>query len=312
METNQLANGIISYHNQTFKSHYNMTLMDRVYIGVTAVNKGWVDNSVEWMEYALSNIKSEDSKEDIKAAKEFFKTTKDLHDQWLDKKGPVSKTHRTFAIPLDPKLKKKKKYKKIKQRRVPKTKSLIPLFEVPETIRTKTLHRNFMSICEGRQPWRNASYDKNYICRHQHYSNPYMKLGPFKIEELNDEPFVVVFHEFLDKKEATKVNEIALPHLQISKTGAPGIPSQTNLVTRLSKQAWIFDQDFIEEDVENNDGKRVYHLMDGSKVFNNISQDFLLARISQRIELATLTNLFGPYASEAYQIANYGIGGQYR
>ena len=139
-----------------------------------------------------------------------------------------------------------------------------------------------------------------------------MKLGPFKIEELNDEPFVVVFHEFLGKKEAEKVNEIALPHLQISKTGAPGVPSQTNLVTRLSKQAWIFDQDFIEEDVENNDGKRVYHLMDGSKVFNNISQDFLLARISQRIELATLTNLFGPYASEAYQIANYGIGGQYR
>ena len=140
-----------------------------------------------------------------------------------------------------------------------------------------------------------------------------MKLGPFKIEELNDEPFVVVFHEFLDKKEAKKVNEIALPHLQISKTGAPGVPSQTNLVTRLSKQAWIFDQDFIEEDAENNnDGKRVYHSMDGSKVFNNISQDFLLARISQRIELATLTNLFGPDASEAYQIANYGIGGQYR
>ena len=135
-----------------------------------------------------------------------------------------------------------------------------------------------------------------------------MKLGPFKIEELNDEPFVLVFHEFLDKKEAQMVNEIALPHLQISKTGAPGIPSQTNLVKRLSKQAWIFDQDFIEED----NGKRAYHQMDGSKVFNNISQDFLLARISQRIELATLTNLFGPYASEAYQIANYGIGGQYR
>jgi hypothetical protein len=34
-------------------------------------------------------------------------------------------------------------------------------------------------------------------------------------------------------------------------------------------------------------------------------------KISQRVSLATQFNLVGPYASETYQIANYGIGGQY-
>ena len=75
--------------------------------------KGWFDTSVEWLQQALSNIKKSDSKEDILRAKYTLKQIKFTHDAWLDKSGPVSKSHRTFAIPFDSKLRKKKKFKKV-------------------------------------------------------------------------------------------------------------------------------------------------------------------------------------------------------
>ena len=129
-------------------------------IAITAANKGWFDNSIEWLQQALSkgklfskklikpfwtclpslaiiqlfcqkgnyiydlngflkiphfldNIKKRDSKEDIKRAKYTLKQIKSTHDAWLNKSGPVSKIHRTFAIPFDSKLRKKKKFKKV-------------------------------------------------------------------------------------------------------------------------------------------------------------------------------------------------------
>ena len=148
-------------------------------IAITAANKGWFDNSIEWLQQALSkgklfskklikpfwtcllslaiiqsfcqkgnyiydlngflkiphfldNIKKRDSKEDIKRAKYTLKQIKSTHDAWLNKSGPVSKIHRTFAIPFDSKLRKKKKFKKVtNQGRVDKHQLLLPLFKIP-------------------------------------------------------------------------------------------------------------------------------------------------------------------------------------
>ena len=49
--------------------------------------KGWLDNSVEWLSNAVTNIKPSESEKDIKIAKNKFKSINELHDQWLDKKG---------------------------------------------------------------------------------------------------------------------------------------------------------------------------------------------------------------------------------
>ena len=82
-------------------------------IAIATANKGWFDTSIEWLQQALSNIKKSDYKEDILRAKYTQKQIKSTHDAWLDKSGPVSKSHRTFPIPFDSKLRKKKKFKKV-------------------------------------------------------------------------------------------------------------------------------------------------------------------------------------------------------
>ena len=47
------------------------------------------------------------------------------------------------------------------------------------------------------------------------------------------------------------------------------------------------------------------------KVVNVVPDDFVLSKINKRIQLATKTSIIGPHASEKFQVANYGIGGQY-
>ena len=40
-----------------------------------------------------------------------MKEAMEIHDQFLDKRGPVSTTHRCFPLPFDEKLRRKKKFR---------------------------------------------------------------------------------------------------------------------------------------------------------------------------------------------------------
>ena len=60
---------------------------------------------IEWLEKALEYPDPEMEK----IAKSQLKQMKHLHDQILDKRGPISGGHRTFQIPLDTKLQRKLK-----------------------------------------------------------------------------------------------------------------------------------------------------------------------------------------------------------
>ena len=60
----------------------------------------------------------------------------------------------------------------------------------------------------------------------------------------------------------------------------------------------------------------VYHSWNPNSIYNEkvvnvVPDDFVLSKINKRIQLATKTSIIGPHASEKFQVANYGIGGQY-
>ena len=124
----------------------------------------------EWFQNALSNIKPEDKKEDIKFAKDTYRQALIQHDHFLDKRGPQSGEHRTFAIPYNKKLRKKKKYKKITEKKVKKHQNLLPLFEHNKETSPNTRHLqwNFMAICAGdpKSSWRSPVYDVKLFCRY--------------------------------------------------------------------------------------------------------------------------------------------------
>ena len=62
--------------------------------------------------------------------------------------------------------------------------------------------------------------------------DPYLKIGPFKIEELNEEPIVLMFHDFLPNVETNEIISRASSKLFMSTTGFAGEASQ-NMQLRL-------------------------------------------------------------------------------
>ena len=38
-------------------------------------------------------------------------------------------------------------------------------------------------------------------CHYLHFKDPFLKLGPFKLEEVNYGPFVAIFHDFFHDRE---------------------------------------------------------------------------------------------------------------
>ena len=56
--------------------------------------------------------------------------------------------------------------------------------------------------------------------------DPYLRIGPFKIEELNEEPIVLMFHDFLPNVETDEIISRATTKLFMSQTGFAGEASQ--------------------------------------------------------------------------------------
>ncbi|CAD7090460.1 unnamed protein product [Hermetia illucens] len=116
-------------------------------------------------------------------------------------------------------------------------------------------------------------------CRYISHNNPFLKLAPFKVEEANLDPYIVIFHEVIHDHEIEYVKKSAKPRfkratVQNSKTGELETANY-----RISKSAWLKDTEH--------------------PIIKNI-----VTRVGD------LTNL-NMATAEELQVVNYGIGGHY-
>ena len=156
----------------------------------------------------------------------------------LLKKGPRGPEWRTFLIPFDKELAKKKKFKKIKGKRykVPSSLGLdlrsgiarasfkfkvAPVSASTETMRTMPsddqLWDLFNAACRGDPSLRPAELDLGLSCHLLHYGDPYLRLGPFHLEEKNRAPYVAVFRDFMYEDETEAYRKAANSKLQRSR-----------------------------------------------------------------------------------------------
>ena len=156
---------------------------------------------------------------DFQNVKKQLDTAKQLHDHRLDKIGEKSHLHRCHKIPFDEKLKKKKKFKR------PKELPLILGREKNMEIQEKAKNDNKVALfiknvsekqkddlCRGKEI-RLLDEVAKLKCFYGHNSSPWLKLGPFKVEENSQDPYHVTIHELLYDHECDNITQFLGPML---------------------------------------------------------------------------------------------------
>ena len=140
-------------------------------------------------------------------------------------------------------------------------------------------------LCQGSTQLRPAEHDRATKCQLlDTLSNPYLRLGPFKLEHLNSEGnYVGQVHDMISDAEKNWMMEKA----------------QSNL------KATPYNVNNIQQESSNLRSSKVHY--ESERTLG------LIRRISKRLELATGFKVFledRPYTAENYQVMNYGLGGK--
>lgn len=139
---------------------------------------------------------------------------------------------------------------------------------------------NYKRLCRGEQ-LRTPKMDSKLRCRYYKGQHGFFKLQPIKLEEANLKPYIVVMHNVIQDRDIEDLMAFAKPRLQ--RSTHYGVRGMEASPVRTSSNAWLNDLD--------------------APVATRLNR-FL------RALLGLGTTYLGGEA-EQYQLANYGIGGQY-
>lgn len=283
-------------HGKLQGVNYGTTLSahDCFELGRQHYNAGDYDHSIVWMKEALKRL---DEEEDLKTASRSdiieyiafsFYTLGDL-------KKALTFTNELIAIQPDhPRAPGNKFYyetkltesgesleDKIQKKGEDGQSNAEPEFSVSERNlieNAQSEYSTYKKLCRGEKTKPNT-HEKDLQCRYCHGFHPYLKIAPYKEEELFLNPRIVLYHDVLTESEFNTVKSFAIPRfrratVQNYKTGELETASY-----RISKTAWI---------------KR--------------DEDEHIESIYQRVGDVTGLNM---ETSEELQVSNYGIGGHY-
>lgn len=274
----------------------------------------------------LQNVPEAVDPEFLAETRTNYKEAIRLHDKYLNKYGPSSAKHHCFPLPMSKEMRKQKKYQKVKKKKT-NFRQFQPLFDTGIT--NENFKDNNFFVCKEGEKWRTPAMEQKLKCYFLHQNVPYLKLGPLKVEEKSHKPLIVHFKQFLSVSECKHYKAVAMHNLKRSQFGGQEMHQTSTSIFRTSKQTWLQDLSFdlpkeflqlnVPENIENpfQEGYLIANnLLTPPKVPTNYTAylkvlDPIAFKITQRIEMATQMTLTRLYSSEPYQVANYGIGGQY-
>ena len=245
------------------------------------------DRAVDWAQVSLERASTAEERTYMR---KILGTMVKHHDKVLDQRGSSGNRDgggselaiwRTYTVPFDEKLRKKKKYKKKRRAKD----DFVPELTKKHTSAQTWEHFNRLCVGEKLMP---ADKEKLLKCQHLHHNDNYLRLGPFKLDIQHDAPFVGVFRNILHDAELEHFKDFARDKLYRSQV----LYKKTTVVTRTSKQAWLEDA-LINQTIPGQPYTR--HRRDLNIV------DEVAARISDRISLAARLHTLISSGSEPYQ-----------
>jgi prolyl 4-hydroxylase len=162
----------------------------------------------------------------------------------------------------------------------------------------------FKKVCKSGALTRQPETENLPKCGYLHHFNPYLRLGPFKVEVAVRSPYISILHDLLTEEEIEWLIQYSIPRLsrvrENSKETIQPKYEQNDMKKRRTVhktvQCWITDIDYDEYN-EFNDR------------FNYTINFPLMFKLSKKLELATQMNSTGKYSSTDFQTTNYGLGG---
>ena len=147
----------------------------------------------------------------------------------------------------------------------------------------------FRSVCRG--IINESRLNKRFWLRSVliHRQNPFLKLGPFKVQPLSESPIRVIIHDIFSDYETDWLYSLAMKNFN-EKTDIYVSPEAYENVTVSSQSNAVV----LEPDDHNyNPGGKAYKLM----------------KIYDRITMATSLYTRPPYSSEILRVSSYGVSG---
>ena len=308
LNISQFASGNVlaeKLSSESYQSHTRLTYEDVDGIAKISYNRNNYHRAVDWFRAALEVAITTKNKETITKARNFVKTTMKVHDQVLDVRGRTGilngKHWETNIQPYDEKLRKKKKYKTALKEfnAIQKNYTITFVNHHSSPVFTDQFNR----LCKG-EVLLPAGHSKDITCSLLHHFNPYLRLGPFKMEDQSLSPYVTVFRDFLAESEMEHYKEYSRHRLFRSEFGG-----NKQGVTRTSKQTWLHDYNDGTFHYNNNTRLGVGPYIHKEDIL--LHKDNVGVGISDRITLATGLYAGASGGGEAFQVANYGLGGYY-
>ncbi len=297
---------------------------DMVNLAGVALSNGWIDDAISFTKEGLSILKKEKNVkkhpreiEHLRQLHKFKAMLPRINNDFLTKRRSlVGNGFKICPFLVDEELEKKKQQPKYLPNILDEynTKPLTPESGV---IDGDAKEHHFRRVC--REDVIGSAVKKQFReqkCQFLHHGDPYLKLGPFKMEILLADPFRMIFHDILNEEEMKFMIDHAGPRLSTKRAKSEGSEEykknrSTHRIIHKTVQVWIEEKKYDEE------AQCIYD----PETDTFITQDFkgdreagtidfpIMWKLSRKIGLATALHVRPRFSSTLSQITNYGLGG---
>ncbi|XP_063532118.1 prolyl 4-hydroxylase subunit alpha-1 [Cydia strobilella] len=151
--------------------------------------------------------------------------------------------------------------------------------EVSDEMRDYAIERKkYEALCRGEMDI-SSEIAKRLKCRYLTENHPFLRLAPFKVEQVYISPDVFVFHDVISDDEIQQIQDMSMPRFKRAVVHDPKTGELVPAHYRISKSAWLRD-----------------------------AEAAVVARLTRRVQRMTGLDVG---SAEELQVVNYGIGGHY-
>ena len=197
LDPRDIINGVIKYGDKIYKSKSKLTLDDVKLIANAAKQDNKLDVYVRWLQ-SVPGLHNE------------YQIAAEEHDLALANwEETLVNGVRTLTYPINGNASEAAKgFRNIFEQQM---NNVCRNPEILHTCKYYFQFQNIQNLCK--EPGHSSAPRPENICLNINYLDPYLKLGPFRLEHLNTEPVVEVFHNIIYEDEIQWIKDMSLEYM---------------------------------------------------------------------------------------------------